>query len=109
METGAELFFGSHVKGTVSSEVIEGREEAVDEADVARDWEVSAPISNASETNMSTMFEGVQQAIIAYLMEEEVLEVWRQEMRGRFQEELLVALGMSRKRKCGDGDDLSKE
>ncbi|OXC60726.1 hypothetical protein AYX13_07074 [Cryptococcus neoformans] len=42
-------------------------------------------------------------------MEEEVLEVWRQEMRGRFQKELLVALGMSHKRKCGDGDDLSKE
>ncbi|KIR52029.1 hypothetical protein I315_05319 [Cryptococcus gattii Ru294] len=33
------------------------------------------------------------EAIIAYLMEEEVLEVQRQEMRGRFQEDLLVALG----------------
>ncbi|OXH41900.1 hypothetical protein J008_00392 [Cryptococcus neoformans] len=61
------------------------------------------------ETNMSTAFEGVQQAIIAYLMEEEVLEVRRQEMRGRFQEELLVALGISRKRKRGDRDDSSKE
>ncbi|OXH23355.1 hypothetical protein J008_06116 [Cryptococcus neoformans] len=39
-----------------------------------RDWEVSSPISSASETNTSTVFEGVQQAIIAYLMEEEVLK-----------------------------------
>ncbi|OWZ31895.1 hypothetical protein C347_03341 [Cryptococcus neoformans AD2-60a] len=61
------------------------------------------------ETNMSTAFEGVQQAIIAYLMEEEVLEVRRQEMRGRFREELLVALGMSRKRKHGDREDSSEE
>ncbi|OWZ61341.1 hypothetical protein AYX15_06433 [Cryptococcus neoformans] len=61
------------------------------------------------ETNMSTVFEGIQQAIIACLMEEEVLEVWRQEMRGRFWEELLVALGMSCKRKCGDGEDSSEE
>ncbi|OXG46253.1 hypothetical protein C355_05924 [Cryptococcus neoformans Th84] len=61
------------------------------------------------ETNTSTAFEGVQQAIIAYLMEEEVLEVRRQEMRGRFQEELLVALGISRKRKRGDRDDSSEE
>lgn len=28
---GAELFFGAHVEGTVSSEVVEEREEAVDE------------------------------------------------------------------------------
>ncbi|OXH14494.1 hypothetical protein C370_02089 [Cryptococcus neoformans A1-35-8] len=61
------------------------------------------------ETNTSTAFEGVQQAIIAYLMEEEVLEVRRQEMRGRFREELLVALGMSCKRKRGDGEDSSEE
>ncbi|AGV15302.1 hypothetical protein CNAG_07950 [Cryptococcus neoformans var. grubii H99] len=53
-------------------------------SDVIRDWGVSSPISSASETNMSTAFEGVQQAIIAYLMEEEVLEVQRQEMRGGF-------------------------
>lgn len=62
-----------------------------------------------SETNTSTAFEGVQQAIIAYLMEEEVLEVRRQEMRGRFREELLVALGMSRKRKRDDREDLSED
>ena len=37
-----------------------------------------------SETNTSTAFEGVQQAIIAYLMEEEVLEVQRQRCRGGF-------------------------
>ncbi|KIR54628.1 hypothetical protein I315_03116 [Cryptococcus gattii Ru294] len=73
------------------------------------DWEVSLAILNVSETNTSTVFKGVQQAIIAYLMEEEVLEVWRQEMRGRFQEDLLVALGMLRKRKRDDGDDSSKE
>ncbi|OXG83070.1 hypothetical protein C349_03207 [Cryptococcus neoformans var. grubii Br795] len=78
-------------------------------SDVAGDWEVSSPISSTSETNMSTAFEGVQQAIIAYLMEEEVLEVRRQEMRGRFREELLVALGMSRKRKHGDREDSSEE
>ncbi|KJD99491.1 hypothetical protein I311_06923 [Cryptococcus gattii NT-10] len=78
-------------------------------SDVARDWKVSSPILSASETNMSTAFEGVQQAIIAYLVEEEVLEVQRQEMRGRFQEDLLVALGMSRKRKHDDRDNSSKE
>ncbi|OXG92339.1 hypothetical protein C345_05864 [Cryptococcus neoformans A2-102-5] len=174
---GAEPFFGAHMERTVSSEVVRGREETVDEgyeqwhqalrreqrrrrveehqrapvvspcdqchgvgaecralllfstcgqctvkgvrcshnasggrgSDVARDWEVSSPISSPSETNTSTAFEGVQQAIIAYLMEEEVLEVRRQEMRGRFQEELLVALGISRKRKRGDRDDSSEE
>lgn len=62
-----------------------------------------------SETSIAVVFEGVQQAIIAYLMEEEVLEVQRQEMRGRFREELQVALGMSRKRKRGDGDESSEE
>ncbi|OXH02497.1 hypothetical protein C369_06294 [Cryptococcus neoformans A5-35-17] len=174
---GAELFLGAHVEGTVLSEVVEEREETVDEgyeqrhqalrreqrrrrveerqrapvvsscdqchgvgaecralslfstcgrctvkgvrcshnasggrgSDVAGDWEVSSPISSTSETNTSTAFEGVQQAIIAYLMEEEVLEVRRQEMRGRFREELLVALGMSCKRKRGDGEDSSEE
>ncbi|KIR53125.1 hypothetical protein I315_04161 [Cryptococcus gattii Ru294] len=175
---GAELFIGAHMEGTVSSEVVEEREGAVDEgyeqrhqealhweqrrrrveerqrapvvspcdqchgvgaecwalllfstcgqctvkgvrcshnasggrgSDVARDWEVLSPISSVSETNLSTMFEGVQQAIIAYLMEEEVLEVRRQEMRGRFQEDLLVALGMLHKRKRDDRDDSSEE
>lgn len=77
--------------------------------DVSTGWEVSSPISSASETSISIVFEGVQQAIIAYLMEEEVLEVRRQEMRGRFREELQVALGMSRKRKRGDGDESSEE
>ncbi|KIR51213.1 hypothetical protein I315_06253 [Cryptococcus gattii Ru294] len=168
LEAGAELFIGAHMEGTVSSEVVEEREEAealcqeqrrhrVEEhhrapvvspcdqchgvgtecqalslfstcgqctvkgvqcshnasggrgLDVARDWEVSSAISSASETNLSTAFEGVQQAIIAYLMEEEVLEVQRQEMRGRFQEDLLVALGMLHKRKRDDGDDSSEE
>ncbi|KIR50657.1 hypothetical protein I315_06897 [Cryptococcus gattii Ru294] len=110
---GAELFIGAHVEGTVSSEVVEEREGAVDEGyeqqHQARDWEVSLAISSVSETNMSTVFEGVQQAIIAYLMEEEVLEVRRQEMRGRFREDLLVALGMLHKRKRDDGDDSSEE
>ncbi|EAL17175.1 hypothetical protein CNBN2000 [Cryptococcus deneoformans B-3501A] len=188
---GAELFFGAHVEGTVSSEVVEEREEAVDEGYEQRHQEAlrreqrmrrveerqRAPVvspcdqchgvgaecralslfstcgrctvkgvrcsHNASggrgsdvlmgrvgkrlggfvvylkrevngavacfETNTSTAFEGVQQAIIAYLMEEEVLEVRRQEMRGRFREELLVALGMSRKRKRDDREDLSED
>lgn len=71
--------------------------------------EIYVLMCECSETNMSTAFEGVQQAIIAYLMEEEVLEVQRQEMRGRFREELLVALGMSRKRKRDDREDSSEE
>lgn len=74
-----------------------------------QDMGIHVLMCECSETNTSTAFEGVQQAIIAYLMEEEVLEVRRQEMRGRFQEELLVALGISRKRKRGDRDDSSEE
>ncbi|OXG44417.1 hypothetical protein C355_06227 [Cryptococcus neoformans Th84] len=151
---GTELFFGAHVEGTVSSEMVEQREEAVDEGYEQRhlvrrnalawsrggvglrsarghQWfhlvtnvmgvdkrlggfvaylerEVNGAVA-CFETNTSTTFEGVQQAIIAYLMEEEVLEVRRQEMRGRFREELLVALGMSRKRKRDDREDSSEE